>query len=290
MKPKTRKMYLLGLFCIFIVIIPILIFFSMGYRLNSQFRLVKTGGIYLVNNESDVTVKLDGENVERAGMFGNNILIRNLIPKAYSMRVEKEGFRPWKKNVTVKEEKVEVCYPLLIPLVLKPQIVSKYVTLKDKKNKREPNEEYTEAMNLFKTYDKPEKGIIPGWEDSVVKKFKLGTNRRLKKKVLLSREGNNIYVQWTGSDAKRPFFIDSSEKKLIFSSRKKIISFGFFPERNNSMLILLEDRNLFAVEIDTRSKHQNIYKIVANCRKFAVMDEYLYYFSGSVLYRIDFEP
>jgi hypothetical protein len=54
--------------------------------------------------------------------------------------------------------------------------------------------------------------------------------------------------------------------------------------------VLLEDLNLYAVEIDTRFEIQNIYKIVSNCSRFAVKDESLYFFSEGALYRIDFEP
>jgi hypothetical protein len=290
MKPKIRKMYLLGLASIFIVVIPVLVLFSTGYRLDSRFRLVKTGGIYLVNDESGLTVTLDGKIITHAGMFGNNILIRNLLPKAYSMTVEKKGCRPWKRNVTVEEQKVEICYPLLIPLELNRQLVPKYIAHDDKKNTRELNEEYTEALNLFRTYEKPAKGIIPVWVDKAVKKIKLVADRRLKKKVLLSRHGNSIFVQWTGSDAKRPFFIGSSEKQPVYSGWKKIHSFGFFPERHDSLLVLLEDHTLYAVGIDTRYKTRIVYRIVSNCNRFAVMDEYVYYFSGKNLYRIDFEP
>ncbi len=290
MTPKKKLISLLGLMAVFIIVIPILIFYSLGYRLNSQFRLVKTGGIYLTNNESDAIVLLNGKNIKRSSIFEKNIFIRNLVPNTYYVRIEKDGYRPWKKNVKVQEQKVEVCYPLLLPLKLNPQFVPKYLIKAKNKKKREPNEEYSEAMKVFKTYDNPVKSIIPGWENSDIKKYKLDANRRLNKKVFLSRQGNKIYVKWIGTDDKRPFFIDSAEKKLVYSSEKNILSFGFFPGRNDSMLVLLDDLNLYAVEIDTRFEIQNIYKITSNCSSFAVINEFLYYFSENAIYRIDFEP
>jgi len=56
------------------------------------------------------------------------------------------------------------------------------------------------------------------------------------------------------------------------------------------MLVLLDDFTLYAVEIDTRFEIQNIYKITSNCSSFAVINEFLYYISGSAVYRIDFAP
>jgi hypothetical protein len=296
MTPKKKLFSLLVLIGIFIIVIPVLIFYSLGYRLNSQFRLVKTGGIYLVNNESDAVVMLNGKNVKRSNIFEKDMLIRNLVPNTYYVRIEKNGYRPWKKNVKVQEQKVEVCYPLLLPNTLKPQFVPKY-SVKDKmKPKREANAEYSEAMKVFNTYDNPVKSLIPGWENSDIKKYKLDANRRLNKKVLIfrqgniSHQGNKIYVKWIGTDDKRPFFIESAENRLAYSSDKNILSFGFFPGRNDAMLVLMDDLVLYAVEIDTRFEIQNIYKITASCSRFAVINEFLYYFSENALYRIDFEP
>lgn len=294
MTPKKKRIYILGLFAVFIIVIPLLILYSSGYRLTNKFKLVKTGGVYLINSESDTVVKLNEKIKKRAGMFERDMFVRDLVPATYYVRVEKDGYRIWEKNVTIQEQKVEVCYPLLIPSDLKPERIPKNLLIKpDKKGKkirREANKEYSEAMELFRTYDKPAKGVIPEWVSSDIKKLKLGPDRRLRKKVLLFRKGNKIYVKWTGRDEQRPFFIDSSGSRLAYSPDIKILSFGFFPERYDSMLVLLEDRTLYAVEIDTRFDIHNIYNIVKNCSRFAVSNELLYYFSGGVLHRIDFEP
>ena len=222
------------------------------------------------------------------------MLVRNLKPGVYYVRVEKEKYRSWEKNITVEEHKVEICYPLLIPNDLKPEKIPNVIIREHEKKgakpKREVNDEYTEVTELFKLYDKPAKGIIPGWESGDIKKFKLGIDRRLRKKVFLAKEGNKIYVKWTGSEEQRPFFINSAAKRLVYAPEMKILSFGFFPGRDDAMLVLLEDGAIYAVEIDTRFEIHNIYKLVKNCSRFAVSDELLYYFSGGVLYKIDFKP
>lgn len=292
MTPKQKRLYLLGMFIIFMVVIPVLVLYSSGYRLNSKFRLVKTGGIYFHNDQSGVSALLNGKVKKTAGLLEKNLLIRNLRPATYYSRIEKENYRVWEKNITVNEQMVEVCYPLLIPANLNPEPVTKYLKIKPaakgKKPKFELNEEYTEVMDLFRVYGKPVKGMLQVWENRDVKKLKLGRDRRLWKKVFLFREGNSIYVRWTGSDEERPYFIPSKGKRLVYAPDKKIISFGFFPERNDSMLVLLEDGMLYAVEIDTRFDIQNTYRIAKNCSRFAVSDELLYYFSAGTLYRIEF--
>ncbi len=288
---KRKRIYILGLFCVFIIVIPLLILFSMGYRLDSKFRLVKTGGIYLENDESGVVVKLNGRVIEKSNMLEENILIRNLVPETYHVRLEKDGYKTWRKNIKVQEQKVTVCYPLLVQRVLHPEWIPKYHDNPGKKGRkrRELNEEYSEAMEIFKTYDKPPKDFISVWEDSDIKKYKLGAGRKLKKKVLLFRQGNRIYAQWTGNAESRPFFIDSANKKLVYYPANKIVSFGFFPGRSDSFLVLHDDGMLIAVEIDTRFGIHNVYRIVKNCTGFAVHDKVLYYISGKAVYKIDFE-
>ena len=293
MTPKKRRVYILGLFLVFVIVIPFVVLYSSGYRLNSKFRLVKTGGIYFHNNEADAVVRINGKIKKRSGMFEKNLLVRDLKPAIYYVRVEKDGYRAWEKNITVQEQMVEVCYPLLIPVDLKRESVPKTLLIEPEKKgsrpKRESNEEYSDVMELFKTYDKPSKSVIPGWVDSDIKKLKLGADRRLMKKVFLFRHENKIFVRWTGSDDQRPFFISSTGNRLVFAPDKKILSFGFFPDREDSVVVLLDDGTLFAMEIDRRFNIQNMYKIASNCSRFAVSDELLYFFSGGVLYRIDFD-
>lgn len=291
MTPAKKRLFILTSFVLFVIAIPIIIFYSSGYRLNDNFKLVKTGGIYLKNDQSDTVVRLNGKVKETSGLLDTNILIRDLKPATYYVSVKKDGYRLWEKNITVQEQLVEVCYPLLIPEELKPELVPRLIIIKPEekgqKTRREPNDEFIEAMDLFKTYDKPSKSIIPGW-DSDIKKFRLGADRKLQKKVFLFREGNRIYVQWTGSEEQRPFFIGSKRKRLAYAPEKRILSFGFFPDREDSMIVLLEDGTLYAVEIDTRFDIQNAYRIAKNCTRFAVNDELLYYVSGNNVYKIDF--
>ncbi|MGL4370439.1 MAG: PEGA domain-containing protein, partial [Spirochaetota bacterium] len=235
-----------------------------------------------------------GKIKKRSDLFEKNLLILNLRPGTYNVKAEKEGYRQWEKTVTVQEHLVEVCFPLLIPQNLKPEGIPKYLVIapakKGQKQKREINEEFTEAVELIRIYDKPSKGIIPGWDNSDVVKYRLGSDRKLRGKVLLLREGSRIYAKWTGNKDQRPFFIPGEGKQLIYSAGRKIRSFGFFPDRNDSMMVLLDDGTLYAVEIDNRFGVHNIYTIMKNCTRFAVSDEILYYVSGGNLYRIDFKP
>jgi hypothetical protein len=206
--------------------------------------------------------------------------------------VEKAGYRKWTKRINVEEQKVQICYPLLIPLELNRQRVPKYLPEQEAKGKKKRvvTEEYSEAMKLFDIHDKTAKRTIPGREDGEAVKSELEPDKRLTRKILLFCEKNKIHVRWTGTDKRRPFFIDASGKQPVFSPNRRILSFEFFPGRHDSVLVLLDNLNLYAVEIDRRFDIHNSYRIASNCSRFAVKDEFAYYFSGSEMYRIDFEP
>lgn len=294
MTVKKQWFYILGLFLVFLIVIPVIMLYSFGYRVSGDFRLVKTGGIYFSNYESDASVYLNGRLKKTSGIFDRNLLVQNIKPGNYHVKVTKESYRLWQKWITVQEQKVEVCYPLLIPEDLKPEEITRYLPLdeqdiKKKKKKRELNDEYSDVAELFKTANKPSKSIFPQWNSREIAKLKLGPNRKLNGRVFLSKEGNAIYVKWTGKKDQLPFYINTMQKKRVYSPDKTITAFDFFPDREDSFLVRFDDGSLYAVEIDSRFGEQNSYRILKYCDRFLVDGEMLFYFSGGRLFKVDFE-
>lgn len=294
MTVKKQWMYIIGLFMVFLIVIPVILLYSFGYRVSSDFRLVKTGGIYFSNQEPDVSVYLNGRLKKTSGIFERNLLVQNIKPGNYHVKMTKEGYRTWQKWIQVQEQKVEACYPLLIAEELNVEEVSKYLPVDEKeqkkhKTKRELNDEYIDVADLFKKADKPSKSIFPQWNSREIAKLKLGKNRKLRGKVLLSKEGNTMYATWTGRKEQLPFFINTMKKKRVFSSEKTITAFDFFPNRDDSFIVRFDDGSLYAIEIDTRFGEQNSYRIVKYCDRFLVDGDMLYYYSGGRLFKIEFE-
>ncbi len=63
---------------------------------------VKTGGIFLSAEPWGATIYLNGEPYpDTTSFLSRGILIQNLTPKTYAVRLEKEGFFPWEKTLTV---------------------------------------------------------------------------------------------------------------------------------------------------------------------------------------------
>lgn len=294
MTPKKQMITIFVLFFIFISVIPIIVCYSMGYRISSDFKIVETGGIYLSNSEANAYLYINDKLKKKAGLVGHNILVQNLKPGNYNIKLEKDNYRAWKKQVKVQQKQVEVCYPLLVPDEFKPQEIKKYLPAKKeakkkKKTKYTLNEEYIEISELFKKPGKTGPGFLTSWYKRESEKIKTGKNIKLKNNVLLSNEKNRIYVKWLGKEEQLPFFINTMEKKSVFTSTSYISSFDFYPGRDDAFLIRFGNGALYAVEIDTRHNYQNSYKIMKYCNKFLVDQMELYYFKGSRLYRIDFD-
>lgn len=103
------------------------IFFAKGYTFSSKEKRIVGTGILTVSSEPDAaSIYLDGHLTT-----ATNATIPSLSPKAYSVKIVKEGFIPWEKTVTVKESLVTelkitlfpaipTIYPLTFTSVAKP--------------------------------------------------------------------------------------------------------------------------------------------------------------------------
>ena len=91
----------------------IAIFLAKGYRLSPEdIRIVGTGIINISSEPDAASVFIDGHLTT-----STNATIPSLTPKTYSVRVVKEGFIPWEKDVIVKEGLVTEVKITLFPAI-----------------------------------------------------------------------------------------------------------------------------------------------------------------------------
>lgn len=116
---KTRYVSLIALVILFLLVTPILISYSLGYRIydiNDVFTLEKTGGIYVHSNISNTEVYLDGEFIKTNGVLLRNTLIQNLKPEInHYVEVHKDGYQSWVKTLPVYSSLVTEGRVLMIP-------------------------------------------------------------------------------------------------------------------------------------------------------------------------------
>lgn len=109
-----RKIFFWFFFLAFIICIPLVIFYSLGYQFNPNLkRFEKTGIISIKSLPSGAEVYLEGKKIDEITPCD----LKELLPGVYKMRLEKEGFYPYEVNVNVKSSLV---FPLDVVLI--PQI------------------------------------------------------------------------------------------------------------------------------------------------------------------------
>jgi len=102
---------------IFIIIAPLILLYSQGYRFDFQkYEILKTGGIYIKTSEPGAEIYIDEKYNNKTNQFlSYDFLVQNLIPKEHLIKVKKPEFVSWEKNLLVKEKMVTQAYIILFP-------------------------------------------------------------------------------------------------------------------------------------------------------------------------------
>lgn len=121
MSKKTRKILFLICLFLFIIIAPLAILYSQGYRFDlnppdGRIRITQTGGIFIKTEPKQAEIYINNELIRRTDFFFGSALIENLLPKRYKIEVKKENYLSWEKNLEVREKEVtEVKNIILFP-------------------------------------------------------------------------------------------------------------------------------------------------------------------------------
>ena len=79
---------------------PLIIIYALGYTFDFDKKILSsTGGIYLKSYPNDADIFLDDKAKRKTNRF-----ITHLKPKTYEVRVEKENYHSWKKQLTVEQK------------------------------------------------------------------------------------------------------------------------------------------------------------------------------------------
>jgi WD40 repeat protein len=101
MSLRVRRIIYLIFILIFVVITPLIILYTAGYRYNfKKNKIQKTGILILKSNPKDASIYLNNQ-IQKEKTPAR---IANLLPEDYSVRLEKENFYPWQKKLTVKSK------------------------------------------------------------------------------------------------------------------------------------------------------------------------------------------
>jgi len=275
MTKKARIILIFVLISLFFLITPVLILYSQGYRFDFENKkITKTGGLFLKVLPKNADVFLDGRLKEKTSFFFGSVYINNLLPKKYNIRVEKEDYSVWEKNLEVKEkEVVEAKNITLIPKNLELQILSKEIEdfwiLSEKEViLKEPAKDTVDenewALKIFNLENNLKSHLISEKEIS---------NKEPELLELKSSPDEEKIILKIGLKERLEYFIldlKESQKKLIslnsLVSEPDIEKLDFHPE-NPDRIFYFKDGSLFEADLSNFASSAQILppaKIVAN--------------------------
>ncbi len=332
MKPlsKKRRSFSLGfLFLIFIISIPFLLAYSSGYRLDwENLTFEKTGGFFIHSDLSDTRLFVDEEFAESGGLLLRNILVQNLKSnQSYQIRVEKDGYLPWYKELNVYPNIVTEARILMLPIEIPFKKIEQFTeteTLdKDQKSTttRTLNKEYEDTLAIFTSTTTPDRNLVVFKEEIIVStssatstkttSTKPATSSKIiipdylnklnikdienKKqlresgKMIAWLESGDIQVYWTGEVKATPFFFCNIRdcKNNIKVSLNTDISQFDFYPNRDDAFIVATQNHIFAVEADDRSR-QNLQTIFKGEKpEFKLRGNTIFIKDGQELYRAE---
>lgn len=246
MMTKRTRTIIFWVFCfLFILATPLIIFYSQGYRFDwQQKKVLQTGAFYFKTAPVKADIYLNGKFKKRTSMITGSILLKNILPKTYTVEIKKEGYHSWKKELEVKERQVtEAKNIILFPENLNFTLVSQ---------NQEKIQEIATSSDKKKTADKSNYEIwIVFLEDQqdLVK-------RRAGDKILLARFSQaigkvfwltNDYLIFNVGDKIKIAEIDDRDK-LNMVDLAEFKEPEIFWEPKNKKLYILSEKKMYLLE------------------------------------------
>ncbi|MBX4210443.1 hypothetical protein KW783_00525 [Candidatus Parcubacteria bacterium] len=247
MKPISRGMrriYLVVFTLLFIMLVPTLILYALGYRFASDWSIFSTGGIYIASDQSGAEIYLNNKLVSQTSYFRRGYFIQNLRRGNYFVIFAKQNFRSWSKHLDVLDQKVTEAYAFNMPNdpVIRREIPEFTKVSVATSTLTRPNAFYTDLLIDFA-------------ERNLQSESVLGLLREKdRKKVVLWQEGNKVHARWTGAEDAAPYFFCNGTchtDVVVYESPSPIKYFDFFPNRND-LILLANDSGVYVTEIDVR--------------------------------------
>lgn len=199
MTKKTRFIIVIACVACFFVIAPVLVAYSMGYRFDlEKMEIVETGGIYVRTFPSAEQIMVDYKFSAKPGIFSNAIFIQSLLPKDYTVLVEKAGYFDYLKTIPVREKEVTK----LENVTLFKKDMS-FVEISD-------------SINYFSVAPNNEK-VITVSSSQALNYFNVNSPKQLQK-TPISESIQVLDIKWSGN----------SDYALVRAQNAKGISYYFF--------------------------------------------------------------
>ncbi len=273
---SRRRVYLYGLIAVFILCLPVVMFYANGYRFKSGLGFVRTGSVIISVGEGDAVVSMNGLEVGTSGFLRHNFYIDNLAPGAYQILVTREGDHPWHRTLIVEEELVTDAQAFLVP----KEITS--VRLVDSARVASSTLATTTMATPHATYELYRLAFLPPKATS--------TPILLHKpeSEVITIQGGNVLVRWTDARTLPPSRFCPSpsvcgSQIAIESGTQNTINAEFF---GGGVVYRTKEGGVFLSEIDIRPEPLSVQLYPVRGADFRVVGGHLIVKDGTALYEI----
>ncbi len=117
MTQRTRLTIFLFLLVLFLLVAPLAVFYSLGWRFDWKTKkIIQPGIFYFKVWPKNVEIYLNNNLEEKTDFFFGSVLVENLLPGNYNVEIKREGFHSWEKTLEIeKRQATEVKNIVLIP-------------------------------------------------------------------------------------------------------------------------------------------------------------------------------
>lgn len=126
---RTRTFLFFSLAVLFLVITPLTVFYSLGWRMDWQeIKIIQPGAFYFKVWPKNCYIYLDEKLAKKTDFLFGTAFVDNLPAKNYEVEIKKEGFQIWEKNLEIKERGITSAKNIILfPEKLNLEVVSKSV-------------------------------------------------------------------------------------------------------------------------------------------------------------------
>ena len=224
MTKKTRKVLFLTFFFIFLSATPILAFYFQGYRFDFENKkITQTGGLFLTTIPKQTEVYLNEKFSNKTDLLFGSVLIENLLPKKYNIRIEKQGYSNWEKTLEIREKEVTEAKDIIL-FPKNPEFIPLSEKIKDfwfsQDGKKMVWKEKTGGLWDIKLYDLSNQS-----KNHLLKEKDLSKKGADLIDLSFSDDGKEIYLETIIAEEPRNFVLKINGIPSLFEEIKKSSSF-----------------------------------------------------------------
>ena len=230
---------------LFLAIAPIVVLYSQGYRFDfEKNKIVQTGAFYFKVKPNQVNIYINNKLVKKTSILFDTAYIKNLLPKNYNVKIEKDNYYSWEKNLEIKKELVTegkniILFPKNANFSLFKNGVDNYWLSPDKKSMVLKNTENSLILINIKNKEK----IVLLTKENLKKKnieiLDLKWSNDSKKILLKLSEKDYLIIHIEGNECKK------TDCFIKFPDKISMIS--FYPNQG-SKLFFIKKNNLFEID------------------------------------------